>query len=175
MYDTKRDNPQIRVARLWRDPKAKMGILAVVAVTLLLVCLILYFTIYRGPSKTEFDVRRREERRRRKERRREERPRDKETKRPRDKETKRGEAKRDMHHPALYSVCVYVKWAYTVCIVSQTEFLYFPSGLLYPPSFSLSLFLYRYISLATRSLLPHTLGAMHIPTPRPSTHSTKAL
>ena len=86
MYDTKRDNPQIRVARLWRDPKAKMGILAVVAVTLLLVCLILYFTIYRGPSKTEFDVRRREERRRRKERRREERPRDKETKRPRDKE-----------------------------------------------------------------------------------------
>ena len=81
-----RQSTQIRVARLWRDPKVKMGILAVVAVTLLLVCLILYFTIYRGPSKTEFDVRRREERRRRKERRREERPRDKETKRQRDKE-----------------------------------------------------------------------------------------
>ena len=62
-HDTTHDNPKIRVARLWRDPKVKMGILAVVAVTLLLVCLILYFTIYRGPSKTEFDVRQREERR----------------------------------------------------------------------------------------------------------------
>ena len=98
-----RQSTQIRVARLWRDPKVKMGILAVVAVTLLLVCLILYFTIYRGPSKTEFDVRRREERRRRKERRR-----DEETKRRRDKETKRGEAKRDEETCIILPYIVYV-------------------------------------------------------------------
>ena len=118
MYDTKRDNPQIRVARLWRDPKAKMGILAVVAVTLLLVCLILYFTIYRGPSKTEFDVRRREEKEKKKGE--TKRRRDEETKRQRDKERRSEERRRDMHHPALYSVCVYVKWAYT-CVYSLTN------------------------------------------------------
>ena len=50
---------KIRMARLWRNPKIKMGILiAGAALALVLLIVIMYYAIcYRGPAKMDFDVR----------------------------------------------------------------------------------------------------------------------
>ena len=47
------------MARLWRNPKIKMGILiAGAALALVLLIVIMYYAIcYRGPAKMDFDVR----------------------------------------------------------------------------------------------------------------------